>query len=939
MSGKYQEFRFQPMQNTMSRSSLPEGMIYRMSNATVEDGDLRARLGFGQYPKRLTTPSAWTNADICYGFGYGRYKTYEYYLAAIKPNGTSKTRIYVFDPSAATWATGTSDDWTQRTNSRWNFTTFDKYIYAVNETDGLWQFDMTAASPGTWKRANITLTSIVTPVSTAKIVKPPYETRLWSAANDTEAVTASGSGYDYATSVIDADGNWTLAGWVNKGTPTPTAAWFTCDIEDATSYDFSKKRYISAEVIIENPTLDTAGGSREQENPRILMDASGYQAYIADDATAPFGTWTDAKWKKCNIIATVSTTATGPDRVDGVRIDIDLDSSQQAATAPDLTVIKRIAIRIPLRSGNVFSLRMSPLEIGGTFLNKPASGNYLSLGESDPVSYYAATAKELAYLVQYFHTGTLAESAASKYLVTPAAAMGRSINGGMYLGAGVTFDLPAPSGAYNRVRLWRQRRSDSNRWYLLEDNAAAVTVTDYLVDAAGDPVAWPATYRESGATFGAQINQDISPDCVTTWKTHMVIGADNLIYFSEANVVTNYYFAPDDERNPTKGSIDTTDTTLGRTLYMSNDRSDSCLGFVSKDILYAVGRRGVYAFIGDSAVDGSGFRKLPGSYGAVSNTAIAEYQDGVLVGSQSGLYYHQASRALAVFNDFSTASVEELTKTVRPSWRSLLTTNADNELVICEDGEGGILCIRGSRYMYLNPSGHWEEGTLSEDALLDGDPNGGTGDGGDGVDINPGDGDIDVTPGEEDPIEGTTEVCYSDSSLFTIAYSWSGSSTGAAVPTDWSLPNNTASHSAAKDDIGTSSSGTLTASGTLTITITYIGGNPKPTHVYVKVTSDCLASATAPDYTTGYHSTVTVAISDGLGTSTYYGTNVQNSKDINAEGARTYRLNVVGTAATLALSVSGSASATTSSFALDGASLAIQAAHVATIMPCGSPVG
>lgn len=877
-----------------------------MNNATIEDGDLKARPGFGQYPKRLSTPAAWSNTDICYGFGYGRYKTYEFYIAAIRPVPATylKTRIYAYDTSAGTWVTGTSDDWTQRTNSRWNFTTFDKYIYGVNETDGLWQYDMTAASPGTWKRANITLTSIVTPVSTASIVKPPYETRLWSAANDTEAVTAGTYGYDYATSVIDADGNWTLAGWINKGTPTRTDAWFTCDIEAATSYDFSEKRYISAVVEIENPTLDTAGGSREQENPRILTEQSFYEAYIADDATAPFGTWTDAKWKKCTIRATPLFYNEGPNRVVGVRVDVDLDSALGAPTPPNLTAIQRIAIKIPLRSGNIFSLKMSPLELGGTFLNKPASGNYLSLGEGDPVTYYAATAKELAYLVQYFHTGTLAESAASKYLVTPAKAMGKSLNeDGMYLGAGVTFDLPAPDGVtYNRVRLWRQRRSDSNRWYLLEDNAAAVTVTDYLVDAASDPVAWPATYRESGDTFGAQINQDIAPDCVTVWKTHMVIGADNLIYFSESNVVTNYYFAPDDERNPTKGSIDTTDTTLGRTLYMSSDRSDSCLGFVSKDILYAVGRRGVYAFIGDSALTGSGFRRLPGSYGAVSQTAIAEYRDGVIVGSNSGLYYHQASRNIALSNDFSTAQVEELTKGVRESWRTLLTTNADNDLVICEDGEGGILCIRGSRYLYLNPSEQWEEGQLSEDGLYDGDPAGGTTDGGGDTDPS------DIVPGDavevDDPELETppSDVCYNDSSLFTITKNWDGTAPTASPAVGsgtWGTDGNKFGDSAGSINTQTGPgtfASSMSATATITFTITYTGSAPVPTYLRVQVDSTCGASVswdTAASANLSRSSSATV--SDGMGTSMTLTNNEAVPGSLTgataaASGSRTYLL-------------------------------------------------
>lgn len=955
-------FQWGGLFNSFARSKIPDGRCWRMANASVDLGILQARPGFGQIGRRPSTPEAWINTDICYGMGYGRYGTSEKYIFLIRPKPAtySAAYLYVYDPNTETWTTfGSDDNWNHRVTTRWMFTTWNQYIFGVNETDGLWKYDVTSILATAWTKVELKLSSIVSPTSSVSLNRPDYGIRKWATGTDTVVVHApdyyapgggvggSPSSASNTCTIDNNTGTWTSIQAVNGSAIAYATAWFVC----RTDIDFSTQRNISFVVTVNSLDVDPATGPgatpwgdvRPHEEP-WLNPSGAFKCYVSDDVAEVVGTWT--AWGDARITKEFITTSPAQgmsSRYIEAIVTVDLDSIAES-NSHDLTTIKSIAIGVPVVSGNDYSVTLSPLTLGGNFLSKPDTGSYLYKGGADPYNYYKTTLKDLVYRVQFYkHTATIAESAATEYTLSAKDSVG--INSGgtvlMPLGAQTKITLPVPTGSYTKTRLWRKRHSDSGKWYLIEEIAAAslpATVTDARVDDVNDPIDWAeVTTRDSGATFGTSTIDEIPATCATSWKSHFVLGSGTKVYLSKAFDETQYYYPLDDPNSPNSGAVDTSDQTLGRTLYMSNDKSETVTNLVAQDHLYAVGPRHVYVMIGDRAIDATPFRKLPGSKGSLGPRAVCAYKDGILVGSRAGLYFYQASRAFASSNDSSTYQEEEMTKECRVSWNALVLGDPDNDLIVREF-EDQILCIRGSNYMRLTRNGRWEEGTFSEDALHDGDSGGGDGDGGDGVDIGPGDGTDDITPAEEDPIDGGTEICYSNPALFTITYSWSGTSSGATTPTDWSLPTTTASHTAAKF-VGTSSSGTLTASGTLTITITYTGGNPKPTYVYVTVTSNCLASATSPDYTTGYQSTVSVAISDGLGTSTYYGTNVQNSKDIHAEGTRTYRLKANSSGvATLALSVSGSASATTSQYALDGAELLIEAAHSAEIAECGSPI-
>lgn len=755
--------------NSFGRARVPKGQLYRGYNASFYRTILEARPGFRQLYRRASDPTG----DVCYGFGYGKYGSTEKYLLFTKRSGQTKCDVVSLTPgnTAATVSSATA------TASLWSTAQHDQYVYAGNATDGLWRYSLSDAS---WVKPVTTFQSITSPTSDVLLQKPPATRRAWDVSAPADA---------FASYIENVGQNKTAA----FGAYTPSADQCDLAISDSGTEDFSRcwtcvtlqgaEDFRNSRYLLVSIAIDNVYDVRDNEYTQFCNVGGGkigpqaWGAYWTDDAAASTaGDW--SAWFKCN--SKVYGTRFGPYGVatnassgccTQVLLWIDLDSAGQNAK---LDEVRKIAIGVPFSMGIACTVSFFPFYLGGVWLNKANDSDTMT---SDPVADYSLKPCEYA-LTNYDGTN---ESAGTLYSLTAEDACGDAAwPGGPRMGAQALFQLPISTGAGSHAtRLYRRRRSDGDKWYKIHDaDLAAITAFyDSRVDAASDGgnVAgnaygyWGTTTFASSTVFGV-VTQDILPSCMAAWKTHMVCGVGKELYFSRAMNAEQYVLPL--RESSTAGAVDTSDLTQGRTCYMSQDQSDDVMAIVAQDVLYPVGRRGVYAMIGDSAIEATPPRYLPNSRGVESSQSAIGFSGGVLVGARDGLWFYRALRVQSSSQD-DIQSGEELTKDVRTSWKQLFTEYPDNTLVLGErDGE--IWAFRGSRYMRRTKEGLWEEGEFNRTALYSGGtgsdpwdyPTTGSGDWPtDPVDVDP-----DDPPGTGDDPSDDPVVCLNTGWTITESY-------------------------------------------------------------------------------------------------------------------------------------------------------------------------
>lgn len=672
----------------------------------------------GEIAKRNGTPSAWAATDRSYGFGYGKYGGSEEFVHVIKLTAETNARFYVMDAATATMYTfnAAATEWTELsvTNQEpWRFTQFDKWIIGASTNGGLIKKDITQNTQASLSGMNVRVGSIIKNAGVAALLVPPLTNYAWLGTDTQLAYTEFG----YGATATSISGGSLIYDYAGAGSPSDTRVWLGADF--TTAKDWRTSRYIAFTAEIFNWSPPAAG--REQETPNFNgtygnTNVSEVLVYWTDDVAAVAGTWTNWYSAKCQVTYTEGDpfAASGLGRPKKALVRVDLEFFRDANL---LDAVEKIMVGIPFASGDAGQIRLGPIQIGGTFMGKPTAGsstinNYL-LPDSEKV--YGDYLNPIVYRIQSYNTATFAESAPSDVMIDQVDALGNTTYG--LMGSKVTVTYPAPSGAFDRTRVWRKRWSDSEKWYLLGEFAAGGTLTDSLVDWTGDITAWPATTRTKDAKFGGVGDTTgLKPQALAVWKQHLVLGVGADVYFSAAQRIDEFV---QPLRDTIKiGEIDTEDVTQARTLYLSSDQSDKAIGFVSKDILYAIGQRGIYAMIGDNAIQATPFRALPGSMGALGDRAFCPYRDGLIVACSENLYYVEATRAFALSSDSSTYSITPLTLDIPVSYKSFLAAYPDNPVIVREH-EDEILICRGSRFLrgYL-PTGSsggflWEEGDFN----------------------------------------------------------------------------------------------------------------------------------------------------------------------------------------------------------------------------------
>ncbi len=707
--GSLVEFPFAGLENTLYETKIRSGFHYRSWNATSERRVGEARGGLVQFFKR----AGFHAGDVCLGAGIGRFGNASEILLFIKRNGASTVTVYsVSDTGVST--TYTTPAWTARTASRWSVHASAEYLYCTNADEGIWRKKIGDTSESSWRQVPTVLQSITRSEGESLIERPgepwgadSYPKRLWSTTTETLTEYQQFGGTSSSPTPSITNGNLTLSFVANTTGFVSWRQFAICTFAAATNW--LDERYFWFEAEIEADW----GAIAAQDSPSFNF-FEDCRVYVSTSATAVPGLWS-TQWKQGRLSwIAAEESPNKPGRYVRAICSVDLDSTHGSSGTTTLNQIRKIAIGLPVQSKAGFQLTYSAIHQGGAFLNKPYFEDAMT---PDPLlAPYAQNLKDLEYVITFYNSSTALESAPTPLRIQRDFGFGLSVmDSSIPLGAWAKIDLPAPASGYDRTRLYRKRHSDSGNWWLIEELSSAQLVIDARVDAAVDPRSWNAILvRPENHDFGT-FAAPIKGQCLTFWNGHLAVGVGPEVYLS-------YAFEPTRFVNPVRltqpGAVDLEDPTLGRTLHISNDLGDKCLQLIAQDHLYAVGERGVYAMIGDSAVLASPFRHIPGSLGALGPRACCAFRGGVLVASRTGLYFYRANTGL-VQSNVTGFEAELVSASVTESYDELLLRGASSPVVVYENAED-IWVFCGSYYLKRSRVGTWETGQFSPDALTSG---------------------------------------------------------------------------------------------------------------------------------------------------------------------------------------------------------------------------
>lgn len=732
--------------STLDPTLIKPGAVAASANAIFEHGLIEARSGIAQLYKHtnVNSGSAFSSTDVFKGWGLGKYDDFDVLAAVIQPSGAGDAFLYVYNITSGVEYHFNDPRWTGLSTTDWRFVQYGPYLYAINSTNTdtgrFWRLKISGvASDGVitaadWNRTPVLYADLDPSDSTVILERPnPAYTGdyQWNVSGWAGAIGNGGFGipdgsfYPVTTALTGTDLVLTNTG--NTGSPTKFVGWFLWNF--TTKIDLKANRLLYFEVEA-NCEFDDV-----RPNEEIYLDIISRpvtHAWVTDDASASESTIpASGVWKECRVkVAILDTSPVRAGAPIRIGITVDFDHLQYGNTGTDwITNIEKFAIGIPAVAGNNYTMTLSSPLVGGNFMSKPRYWKYMD-GEGgdiifDTITYYGAQLKDAEYATISYNTGT--ESSATFDRISGVSLVGLpQVPGLVALGSKVQITIPAFVAPYTGIRVFRRRWSDSGQWYCIYEGAGGTTITDSRVDATSDILAWDnsvftscpasnAPLRASDYDWGSQ-TAAFTGQCIASWKGHLVIGSGAEVYFSYQGDPTRFLRPLRDMTN--FENLVTDDPTIGRTMYMDNTISDKVLALVAQDALYAVGYKGIYACIGDSAASATPFRKLPGAYGAISAEAVAGYQDGVIVGNATGLYYVRLSR-LGQSVEQTTAIVEELTKDNRPFWELLIAKGTPNPLVVSVLDDVITAC-RGRFCMRRNKSGQWEYHEYSSTALTSG---------------------------------------------------------------------------------------------------------------------------------------------------------------------------------------------------------------------------
>jgi len=687
---KLERVYFKSLYDSVDSNNIPEGELAAMSNATTVTESLQGRPGWGD---ALHADPVNLFSETWYGLGFGSFSGSEEWIGVAKYGATTTASVYTFDPSTGSRSmiAGGLDP------SRWVFTQYGDRLYCGNATDGIYMKTIGYAGSNDdttkrqlWKKfqPEFRLGSSLL-VSTER---PSYPGRAFVGTDVVSIAVTSQPDYhsaDIADAKLRLLSNYSPGRTVSSGTDVVVTFTTAVDLSDV---DYV---YWVATGINGTPRMPPTGGSQVWHVPQLRVSNDSATTLTAGDSVG------NRTFVASMPLATkVDVTGSQDDGVLYYRADI-----SNIANA-NKNAVKRICFRVPVQWSLGLEIEITDVMFCGKYL----------WASTDP-------SPAIEYAFAYYNPSSLTRLPATKANLPARSIEGSSPGGSTSpLGAWIKLEPSTNStqyaAGYTKIQIFRRQTkvqmkgqpapsATGDQWVLIGtvDNTGTPTFRDIQTEASVQ-----AATTKYDLSFG-DVPVTLAPTAMTVWKGHLVLAIDRKVFFSWAGLPNVYLPPPDQAYDPP----DESETTQGRTLYVSDDRTDPIMGVIPQDVLYIAGQRACYCMIGDSAADATPPRRLPKSRGALGPAATAPWYGGMIVASRDGLWFYEATRAFTGAMD-NTYRAEELTTNVRESWRSLVAAGGSNVVVAAYDDE--IIVFGGTTYLRMTRPAidgerRWESGTFS----------------------------------------------------------------------------------------------------------------------------------------------------------------------------------------------------------------------------------
>lgn len=663
--------------NSIDERRLAPGFLFDMENASVANGRWE---GGPRYGDKWERTGAHAN-DVGLGLFYAEFGGRAEYIAILKPNGVGTCEAYSVDPATGVW-TGPITGSTGMTVAgdvdadAWFFAQYDELIYSGSAAAGIWVRRVGGAGdsgdPGyradnEWRLFEPTL--VLGSLIEATLDRPDYPVYplpLDSIGDDDH----SGSDFQLIEANPGLDGG--IKVWDGTYSSGSVDTYFSVVLPAAVDLSKEDYLYVLFEPEVGSPAIDVAPLEGMYNTVLTLTVSEDFSTVFTHTWAASLGLLSSTK----------------ADFAGNVIFRIDISSLSESAR----DAVRRIVWRVQCETFRPHQYLVT-FFLGGAKM-------WDQVGASPEIGYAAA----------YANSTTGALSRAVETTIESGALDGETFYGGIGAGgAFVQLSIQANSTlaaqGFDRVKFFR-KDTDADEWHELGDVAND-----------GDPE-WTdsASETEVRAIDATALNFEgfaagFSPTFAGVWKQHLVVGFNRKLYLSFEGLPGAFLPAPEDDYTIPEAL----EPIAGRTVYLSQGRTEEAIGLVGADVLFAVADRTVHCMIGDNALGASPPRLLPRARGAVGRRGMANDGGGAVVAGRDGLWLYEVSRAFALGSDDS-HRVTELTQRIRASWEWLLGDSEKRVVVASMDDELWAFCedryLRWTRPTLLTGDREWEPGIL-----------------------------------------------------------------------------------------------------------------------------------------------------------------------------------------------------------------------------------
>lgn len=326
----------------------------------------------------------------------------------------------------------------------------------------------------------------------------------------------------------------------------------------------------------------------------------------------------------------------------------------------------------------------------------------------------APTTGKIRYAYAYYDAANLVESNLSEEVLTSTIPPGP-------FGAYVTLELRGSSEltGSDRIFVYRQEKV-SGEWRRLPVDANTLNTYGVANVTSGTTTYTDKWMEEDLKSFPSRsapvftsASSTLQDPAIGVWKQSLVIGSNRKLWLSFVGIPQRFAPDPDDKDAVIEfNQVNSDNPDVGRTVYLSDDRAEEVYAVFGQDSLYGVGPVSSYAIVGDSPLESSPPRRLPGSRGAVGTRAAFRYKGGIEVASDDGLFYYAVGRGFSGEDNGALVEREE-TEEVRTSYTDTLLGSSYSDAIVVEHNDE-IWLFNGTKYLRNNRNRSWEEGTFAD---------------------------------------------------------------------------------------------------------------------------------------------------------------------------------------------------------------------------------